>query len=151
MMPTAKPPDMHHYQDILVGTDGSDTAARAVEHAVSLADGVDDTVYVLSVADAAKNPLMYDVETLDGVEAAVERTATEMQDHAGEATVRGAVREGPPADGLLSYADEQDVDVIVLGRQGRSGLADEVPGSTADRVVRNADVPVAVVPEAAEA
>ena len=142
---------MHHYEDILVGTDGSDTAAAAIEHAVSLADGVDDTVYVLSVADSAKRPLMYGAETVDDVEEAVERTASEMETHAGEATVRGAVREGRPADGLLEYAAEQHVDVIVLGRSSRAGLADEVIGSTADRVIRNAAVPVVVVPEAAEA
>lgn len=141
---------MYHYEDILVGTDGSETAATAVEHATSLADGIDDTVYVLSVADSAERPLTYGADSVEGVEEAVERTATEMRAHAGEATVRGAVREGRPADELLAYAAEQDVDVVVLGRSGRTGLADQVLGSTADRVVRRAAVPVVLVPQAVE-
>lgn len=144
-------PDVYHYEDVLVGTDGSETAATAVEHAVSLADGIDDTVYVLSVYESAERPLTFGADSVGDVEAAVERTASEMAAHAGEATVEGAVRQGRPADELLEYAAEQDVDAIVLGRSGRSGLADQVLGSTVDRVTRNAAVPVVVVPEATDA
>lgn len=141
---------MYHYKDILVATDGSETASNAVEHAVSLADGIDDTVYVLSVADSARQPLTYGVETVEELEEAVERTAEEMGEHAGEATVKGAVRRGRPADEILAYADEMDVDVVVLGRSGRTGLADRIVGSTADRVMRQSTVPVVLVPEAVE-
>lgn len=142
---------MSHYQDILVATDGSEPASRAVDHATSLADGIDDTVYVLSVADPSENPMAFGVETVEAIDDAIQRTAEEMSEHVGEADVRGTVRRGTPADRILAFADEKDVDAVVLGRSGASGLAERILGSTADRVVRRATLPIVLVPDAVEA
>lgn len=136
---------MSHYTDILVATDGSEPASAAVDHAVELADGINDTVYVLSVADDTANPMAFGVETVAAIDDAIEETATEMSEHLGKATVEGTVRRGSPSDEILAVADEADADVIVLGR-GTSGLADRLLGSTADRVVERADRPVVIVP-----
>ena len=141
---------MYDYEDILVGTDGSETASIAVRHAISLADGIDDTVYVVSVADPGTNPLAFGVETVAEMEEATERAVDEMRAHMGEGDVRAAVRRGTPTDELLAYADERDVDAIVLGRSGQSGLAERVTGSTADGVVRRATRPVVLVPRTIE-
>ncbi|WP_440991628.1 universal stress protein [Haloarchaeobius baliensis] len=139
---------MARYESILVATDGSETAGRAVDHAVSLADDPGDTVYVLSVAHSRESPMSFGVETVEGIETAVERTAAEVGEHLGEATVKGMVRRGRPVDEILATADEVGADVIVLGRTGRSGLADRILGSTADRVVRRSALPVLLIPEA---
>ncbi|MFB6146749.1 MAG: universal stress protein [Halobacteriaceae archaeon] len=140
---------MHHYQDILVATDGSDPAARAVDHACALADGIDDTVYVLSVADTEARPMAFGAESTAAVEAAMERTVEEMREHTGD--VRGAIREGEPAEEILAFAGETDADVVVLGRSGRSGLPADVIGSTANRVVQRTTLPVVLIPPTAEA
>jgi nucleotide-binding universal stress UspA family protein len=141
---------MYDYQDVLVGTDGSETAATAVDHAVSLADGVGDTVHVLSVANPEQNPMAFGLDSVAEVEEAAERAAEEVNDHVGVGTIRATVREGTPADEILAVADEQDVDAIVLGRSGRSNLAERITGSTTDRVVRRATRPVVLVPPTAE-
>ncbi|WP_256300744.1 universal stress protein [Haloarchaeobius salinus] len=138
---------MARYQSILVATDGSETAGRAVDHAVSLASDADDMVYVLSVAHSRESPMSFGVETLEGIEAAVERTAAEVGEHLGEAAVSGMVRRGRPDDQILAAADEVGADMIVLGRTGSSGLADRVLGGTADRVVRRSKRPVLLIPE----
>lgn len=64
-------------------------------------------------------------------------------------TVRTALRRGRPAEAILGYAADRDADLIAMGTHGRTGL-DRFPlGSTAERVVRHADVPVVTVPLAA--
>lgn len=62
-------------------------------------------------------------------------------------TLRSDVRRGEPVyEVILEYADEFDVDCVVLGRHGSVSLHETVFGSTADRVSRLADVPVVLVP-----
>jgi nucleotide-binding universal stress UspA family protein len=50
-----------------------------------------------------------------------------------------------PAQGILSSAEEHDVDLIVIGGRGRGTFANLLIGSTAERVLRFAKVPVLVV------
>jgi nucleotide-binding universal stress UspA family protein len=47
-----------------------------------------------------------------------------------------------PAEALLSLADREKADVIVVGTHGRSGLSRLVMGSVAERLVRHSSVPV---------
>lgn len=53
--------------------------------------------------------------------------------------------EGPPFLEILRYAKEQDIDLIVMGTHGRSGLVHVLMGSVAERVVRKAPCPVLTV------
>lgn len=52
---------------------------------------------------------------------------------------------GDPGRETVDYADEADVDLIVMGSHGRSLLSRIIVGDTADRVVQQAPVPVTVV------
>jgi nucleotide-binding universal stress UspA family protein len=56
-----------------------------------------------------------------------------------------AVRVGTPADEIVRYADFCDVDLIIMGTHGRSGLAHALMGSVAEQVVRAAPCPVLLV------
>jgi nucleotide-binding universal stress UspA family protein len=57
------------------------------------------------------------------------------------------LRSGPsPAGELLALADEQDVDLVVVGTHGRHGLPHLLLGSVAERVLRNSPRSVLVVP-----
>jgi len=53
---------------------------------------------------------------------------------------------GVPHDVVLDYAAEFDVDLLVVGTHGRTGVERAVLGSVAERLVRRADVPVFVAP-----
>jgi nucleotide-binding universal stress UspA family protein len=55
------------------------------------------------------------------------------------------VREGFPASDLLDYADEHDVDLIAMGTAGHTGLGRYLLGSTTERIVRHAEMPVLAV------
>ncbi|MFC6719051.1 universal stress protein [Natrialbaceae archaeon GCM10025810] len=134
---------------ILVPIDGSDGAAAALDLALSLADGTEATVHVLAVVDVTDAPLWFDAALVSDLERAKDRLVGEVvatyDDH--DAHVTGAVRRGRPARTIVDYADEQAIDLIVLGRSGRSGIAPPLLGSTADRVVRTATTSVLVVPD----
>jgi nucleotide-binding universal stress UspA family protein len=60
------------------------------------------------------------------------------------ATVTTDTVVGKPARAIVEYAAEHDIDRIVMGSHGRSGVTRILLGSVAENVVRNATVPVTV-------
>jgi nucleotide-binding universal stress UspA family protein len=138
------------YDDILVPTDGSDGVDRTLEHALTLARDHDATVHALYVVDR-RFELAADEDREDLIEkltsrgeAAVAAVADAAEDAGVDAVT--SVREGIPYKSILSYADETDIDVIVMGTHGRTGR-DRLAhlGSVTDRVVENATLPVFVI------
>ncbi|ELY44617.1 universal stress protein [Natronorubrum sulfidifaciens] len=137
-------------RSILVPTDGSDAARAALERALAIADREDAVVHLLTVMDTSDGPLSFGIADVHELEASKERLLEELTASADryDVEVTGAVRRGRPADEILSYADEHEIDQLVLGRTGRGAVTEALLGSTADRVVRTATVPVLVVPDA---
>lgn len=56
-----------------------------------------------------------------------------------------AVRWGDPVDGVVAYAGEQSIDLIVIATHGRTGLSHALLGSVAERIVREAPCPVLTI------
>lgn len=137
---------------ILVPYDGSPLSIRALERVVT--HHPDSEVTVLFVVD----PLLavYDAET-EGLPAASswddQMTAytDELFDDARKVAaehdcdIQTATASGRPAREILSYADEHDVDHVVMGSHGRAGVSRLVLGSVAERVMRQAPIPVTIV------
>ena len=63
----------------------------------------------------------------------------------GATDVERALEVGRPTRTIVEYADEHDIDQIVMGSHGRSGMSRILLGSVAEIVVRRATVPVTVV------
>lgn len=136
------------YDDILIPTDGSDGTARAVEHALHVARSESATLHVLHVVDTSVAALDSHSRSLaDELEAAGRSSVDEVRDRALDVGVHAVttVRDGEPYREILDYADENGIDLIVLGTHGRTGLPRTVLGSVTERVVRLADVPVLTV------
>lgn len=78
----------------------------------------------------------------------MERDATELAQEAVELLrarghrARGVVVRGEPAEAILQVAEEEGVDLIVMGRRGLGGLKGLLVGSVSERVARHATVPV---------
>ncbi len=53
---------------------------------------------------------------------------------------------GSPAEAILKSADENQMDAIVMGSKGKTGLSKVLLGSVAEKVVRNSKIPVVIVP-----
>jgi nucleotide-binding universal stress UspA family protein len=63
---------------------------------------------------------------------------------------RTATMEGKPYVEIIRFAEENEIDLIVMSTRGHSGLSRWLLGSVADRVVRGATVPLLLVPSRAE-
>ncbi len=59
--------------------------------------------------------------------------------------VKGEVAVGYPADEILRYAGDKEVDLILMTTHGRSGVRRWVLGSVADKVLRSAALPVLLI------
>lgn len=137
------------YGTVLLPTDGSEGAEIAVGWGVTLADLFDATLHTVYSVDTSRFP---SDDGMDGIHDALERvgryaleTVRESARAAGVSVV-GNLGNGPAARMILSYADEYDVDLIVMGTHGRAGIDRYLIGSVTEEVVRNADVPVWCVP-----
>ena len=133
------------YADVLVPTDGSDAAQRAAERGVEIAAALEATVHAFSVVEGTgtikRDQLRADAEK--EAESAIERVEAEAGRR--EVDVTSAVRSGVSHEAIVEYAVERDVDLIVMGTHGRTGLDHVLIGSVAERVVRSSPVPVLTV------
>jgi len=133
---------------IAVGTDGSSTAAVAVDAAIDLAEKFDADVVVIS-AYSAKDNLVHTETPLE------EQWLTNPADTVGIAlqhaedravtrgvTVRTDAAEGDPAQVLIALAEKHDADVIVIGNKG---MERRVLGSVPNSVTHKAPCSVFVV------
>lgn len=139
------------YRNILLPTDGSDTVRAVADHAGSLARQYDATVHVLSVVDTRnrfEGPSLglgseaWEEAERERAEQAVTDAVDALPDDV--ATTR-AVESGVPHAAIFEYAESADIDVIVMGTHGRTGLDHYLIGSIAERVVRESPVPVLTV------
>lgn len=141
------------FDRILLPTDGSDPTESAVTMALGLAETHDATLHVLFVVDppASVTGVGEGFSGLDNLLDALEEeghsTTDEIATQASERDIEttAAVRRGNPHDDILSYADEADVDVIVMGTHGRTGVKRALLGSVTEDVVRHSAIPVLTV------
>lgn len=142
------------YDQVLLPTDGSDPANHAVEHGIAIAEAYDATVHALNVVDVSAVAAQSDITpanaVLEQLRKQGEETTAAIADEARAAglTAETAVLEAFPSGGILDYADEHGIDCIVMGTHGRTGLGRVLLGSTAERTIRRAEMPVCAVPPA---
>lgn len=143
------------YDRILVPTDGSATAQRAVDHALSIAERFDTELRAIFIVDEGLFETPLTGRGLDQEEllSDVEKRGREFTEQVAEAAASRGIegkgilrRDEEIARGILGHARDADVDLIVMGTHGRSGLQRFLLGSVAERVLRGADVPVVLVP-----
>ena len=60
--------------------------------------------------------------------------------------VRSEVRESAAAESIKAYAEDNDIDLIIMSTHGRGGIHRMLIGSVTDRVVRSVEIPVLVIP-----
>ncbi len=142
------------FDRVLHPTDGSEGVGPAVDAAIELAETHGATLDVLYIVDQPTTVSgtgegvpgldnLLDVLEKEGREATGE-IAARARDRGVEATT--TVTHGNPHDDILSYAEANDVDVIVMGTHGRTGVKRALLGSVTENVVRHAEMPVLTVP-----
>jgi nucleotide-binding universal stress UspA family protein len=138
-------------RSIVVGTDGSDLADKAIREAAEIAarDGArlhivtaypDPAFFREQITSGATRVDVNLREVADAVLARAEREAAAL----GAEVVTHASEEGP-AEAILDVAKEEDADLIVVGQRGLSGLQRFLLGSVSSKVAQHASCSVLIV------
>jgi nucleotide-binding universal stress UspA family protein len=141
---------MTDYRRIMVATDFSEASANALDHAAVLADRYDAELHIVHVQIVLQHTGQpEDFPGLEQLEAALTRVAGKeleaLKPHFDGRVERVTLRDYAPAPSILHYAEENAVDLIVMGSHARRGLSHALLGSQAESVARQAKVPVLVV------
>lgn len=147
--------DNRIFTSIMVATDGSEAAKKAVDSAIRLAQKNNAKLYAVHVIvpgetkvtqhdprDAEWEKHMKEYLMTQGKE------ATHYVETAGKivnVAVEPVVLEGNPANEIVNFAEKNDIELIVMGTLGKTGIERFLLGSVAENVIRHSKVPVLVV------
>ena len=146
------------YERILVPTDGSDVAEAAVDHAIDLAMKYDAELHALYIVDTDAVAYSLGAEQVDRIRQGKFGEMTELREKAETATGHVAAlgekhgldvvehhAGGQPHKMIGDYAEDNGIDLIVMGSHGRAGVRRALLGSVTERTLRSTHVPVLVV------
>lgn len=138
------------YDRILVPTDGSENSDQAIEHAVDLAAKYDAAIHAVYVVNTGAVPSPDPGMREEFISAGEDHGADAVQAVAAAGKSAGidvttSVIRGVPYEAILDYTEDNDIDLIVMGTHGRTGLRHFLLGSVAERVIRHTSVPVLLV------
>jgi len=125
------------WKKILVPLDGSDLAELALPYAEELATAFKSEVILLHVSDPSESQYQHMHELY------VEEVSDRMK--ARTKKVSPVVVSGKPADEIISYAERNKADLIVMTSHGRSGIMSWATGSIASKLLQAAAVPLLLV------
>ncbi|MFW6384909.1 MAG: universal stress protein [Halodesulfurarchaeum sp.] len=144
-------------EHVLVPTDGSDRAIRALEFALEEHQGANITLLTVINPDYFYHPFPDEGDTTttyahpDEVLENQEEFAEKIFEH----TIEGANAEdagikteyvvGRVARSIEEFIEDEDVDHVILGSHGRTGVSRILLGSVAEKVVRRSPVPVTII------
>jgi nucleotide-binding universal stress UspA family protein len=136
---------------ILIATDGSKAAKNAVDFGIKFAIKYDAkiyAVYVINVTAYEKVNLgNWSSETLQTFNKVAHRETSYVVEKAKSSGLDAEpiILKGTAAEKILDFANKNDIDMIILGSLGKSGIEHFTLGSVSEKIVRYAKVPVLVV------
>ena len=139
------------FNKVLVGTDGSPRAGRAVDQAIDLAKSEGASLHIVAgfsekaghwenVESSAKVDIVHMREAAEQLLMRTARKATEAG-----VEVDYSAREGDPAEVILDAAEAEGADVIVLGNKGMTGASRFFLGGVPNKVTHHAPCSVLIV------
>lgn len=143
------------FRKILVCLDGSSLAEQVLPYATEVAQRFGSRVVLLQVihlpasfaaaaAQGGEKILAEEVGRLAGeARAYLEGVAASLREKGLE--VEAAALEGTPSEAIVTYARENEVDLIAIGTHGRKSLGRLIFGSVADHVLKHSSIPVLTV------
>jgi len=146
------------FKKILLPIDGSEASEKAGEYAINSADlnGADiivlhviDTYYLNSLPQQDLREKL-DKQLREEGKKAVQKFEKKIEDEQCAGNCKNInlitmIKQGKPENVILKTAEEAAVDQIIMGKSGKHGLEKFLVGSTTERVVRGAKVPVNVI------
>jgi nucleotide-binding universal stress UspA family protein len=144
------------YKKVLFCTDFSENADYAFDFAYGIAKRDEGLLYILHII--LENPykayaeVMITVEDLEKLQKAIEEDLdNKFREHYVERIKNGTEFEivtisGREDEEILKFAKKENVDIIVMGTHGRTGIEHVFFGSVAERVLRHSPFPVFIIP-----
>jgi nucleotide-binding universal stress UspA family protein len=140
------------YDEVLLATDGSEPSSRAAKHAIEQACAFEARLHVLH----AVSPRVFDVFSSDDVKGAIDEATERGQRLVGEVEedarsegleVVTHVEQRAPHKAIAGYAEENNIDLVVMGSRGRSdkSIGDRLLGGVSSKVIHTSDAPVLTV------
>ncbi len=141
------------FRKIMVATDGSEAVKGAVDTAIKIAKLSEAKLYAVHVLSMGfySMTLPTDAQWEKAFQQRIMtegKEATEYVENAGRAAnveVESIVLRGSPAEEIIGFAERNDIDLIVMGTLGRTGITRFMLGSVAEKVVRYSNKSVLVV------
>lgn len=143
------------YKKILIATDGSELAGKALHHGLALAKSVGAKVVIVTVTEMwsalemAKSARAKAVSAVEEFEKFESEHAAEVLVAAGEIAKKANVdfktchiSDSRPSEGILQAARDQSCDLIVIATHGRRGINRLLLGSQANEVITHSEIPV---------
>ena len=139
------------FKKILCPTDFSEPSKRAVEYALAMGKSFGGKIIFVHVVEPVINSaIMGHAITMaaqleDDLESQAKTHLKELAEKQGYDNYETQVLRGKGSIEILDIAKKLDVDLIILGTHGRSGISHFLIGSTAEKIVRSATCPVLTV------
>jgi len=137
------------FKKILLASDGSKHALRATDKAIDLAKLVDDaTIEIIYVVDfeVSKSDVLHAAD-LKSIQHARKQRLQSTEQKIKEAGVNFAttILHGEPGPTIVSYANKNSFDIVVVGSRGLNTLQEMVLGSVSHKVAKRVECPVLIV------
>jgi nucleotide-binding universal stress UspA family protein len=133
------------FKRILYATDLSDRARIGMHYCADFAKTVGASLTLLHVLEVQEAPDFVDETQLHAVRMGELHKAIERE-HAGALSIATEVTQGIPHREILKFAEKMSADLIVINLQSKGVLERALLGSTAERVIRSANIPVLSIP-----
>jgi nucleotide-binding universal stress UspA family protein len=141
------------FRKVMVATDGSEISRRAVDTAIEIAKLSEAKLYAVHVIalggysiinsrgdewkKAMRKQLISEINE--------STTYVENSGRAANIKVESLILEGSPAEELIDFAEKRDIDLIVMGTQGKTAIKRFLIGSITEKVVRYSNKKVLIV------
>lgn len=141
-------------RQIIIATDGSETANEAADFGIEMVGCSGAKIYAVYVIDTTPYrsvPLdkIWSDKVLEEFEKEGREATSYIEKIGKDAGVEVEVRvlRGNPAEKIVTFAEDNNIDMIIMGSLGKSGYERVLLGSVSEKVIRHAKIPVLVVRE----
>ena len=141
------------YKKILIATDGSENADRAILSGIDIAKKLGAKVYAVCVVPthpSSSMPIGSRMMRWEVPFNVMMEEATKAVEHIADVysssgiEVKTVILEGHPAEEIIKFAEASNIDLILMGSLGKTGLTRLLLGSVAEEVLRQSTVDVLV-------
>lgn len=143
---------MAEVKKILCAVDFSDMSPKVADYAQTIAKSMNSSLKVVYIAPSLSQYVGFHVpptsienfvgEIVSGAEKTMDIF---IQENFSEVEATGQVLTGYAAEEILKYADQEDMDMIIMGTHGRKGIDRVLFGSVAEKIVKSAPIPVLTI------